>query len=98
MHLAVYFFFLRLRRPPRSTRTDTLFPYTTLFRSVIDIATRKIEARCDLGGQPDSTAVAPDGSFVAVAIENERDEDLNDGDGNEAAIGDRKSTRLNSSH
>src|SRR3546814_2166154 len=27
------FFFLRVRRPPRSTRTDTLFPYTTLFRS-----------------------------------------------------------------
>src|SRR3546814_9984185 len=26
-------FFLMLRRPPRSTRTDTLFPYTTLFRS-----------------------------------------------------------------
>src|SRR3546814_8978031 len=29
----VVFFFLILRRPPRSTRTDTLFPYTTLFRS-----------------------------------------------------------------
>src|SRR3546814_12327413 len=29
-----YFFFLRIRRPPRSTRTDTLFPYTTLFRSL----------------------------------------------------------------
>src|SRR3546814_5921960 len=29
------FFFLRLRRPPRSTRTDTLFPYTTLFRSKV---------------------------------------------------------------
>src|SRR3546814_1293145 len=28
------FFFLMIRRPPRSTRTDTLFPYTTLFRSV----------------------------------------------------------------
>src|SRR3546814_12767865 len=28
-----YFFFLMIRRPPRSTRTDTLFPYTTLFRS-----------------------------------------------------------------
>src|SRR3546814_11809495 len=28
------FFFLRIRRPPRSTRTDTLFPYTTLFRSL----------------------------------------------------------------
>src|SRR3546814_6996970 len=27
-------FFLMIRRPPRSTRTDTLFPYTTLFRSV----------------------------------------------------------------
>src|SRR3546814_7151118 len=27
------FFFLMSRRPPRSTRTDTLFPYTTLFRS-----------------------------------------------------------------
>src|SRR3546814_20766934 len=33
-------FFLMIRRPPRSTRTDTLFPYTTLFRSVctIDLA------------------------------------------------------------
>src|SRR3546814_11860863 len=29
----IYFFFLMIRRPPRSTRTDTLFPYTTLFRS-----------------------------------------------------------------
>src|SRR3546814_1782206 len=29
----VLFFFLMVRRPPRSTRTDTLFPYTTLFRS-----------------------------------------------------------------
>src|SRR3546814_18378196 len=29
------FFFLMIRRPPRSTRTDTLFPYTTLFRSGI---------------------------------------------------------------
>src|SRR3546814_13033346 len=27
------FFFFMIRRPPRSTRTDTLFPYTTLFRS-----------------------------------------------------------------
>src|SRR3546814_6678253 len=30
-------FFLMIRRPPRSTRTDTLFPYTTLFRSSADI-------------------------------------------------------------
>src|SRR3546814_11144789 len=35
MCLIIYvFFFLMIRRPPRSTRTDTLFPYTTLFRSV----------------------------------------------------------------
>src|SRR3546814_9523010 len=31
--LFCFFFFLMIRRPPRSTRTDTLFPYTTLFRS-----------------------------------------------------------------
>src|SRR3546814_13465410 len=30
----VVFFCLMIRRPPRSTRTDTLFPYTTLFRSI----------------------------------------------------------------
>src|SRR3546814_1005894 len=30
---SLVFFFLMIRRPPRSTRTDTLFPYTTLFRS-----------------------------------------------------------------
>ncbi|MCI4661303.1 MAG: esterase-like activity of phytase family protein [Neomegalonema sp.] len=46
---------------------------------VIDIASRELEATCTLGGQPDSVAIAKDGSFVAVAIENERDEDLNDG-------------------
>src|SRR3546814_12793381 len=31
--LVYLFFLLMIRRPPRSTRTDTLFPYTTLFRS-----------------------------------------------------------------
>src|SRR3546814_12814213 len=31
--LCLFIFFLMIRRPPRSTRTDTLFPYTTLFRS-----------------------------------------------------------------
>src|SRR3546814_15357834 len=33
MRVHLVFFFLMIRRPPRSTRTDTLFPYTTLFRS-----------------------------------------------------------------
>src|SRR3546814_12977841 len=32
-----FIFFLMIRRPPRSTRTDTLFPYTTLFRSVFEL-------------------------------------------------------------
>jgi len=45
----------------------------------IDAGSRDVIASCDLGGQPDSTAVAPDGSFITVAIENERDEDLGEG-------------------
>lgn len=44
-----------------------------------DITTGEEVAACDLGGQPDSTAIAPDGSFITIAIENERDEDLGDG-------------------
>src|SRR3546814_1826248 len=36
LELYFFFFFLMIRRPPRSTRTDTLFPYTTLFRSTRD--------------------------------------------------------------
>src|SRR3546814_16122832 len=35
------FVFFRLRRPPRSTRTYTLFPYTTLFRSLLGSAERR---------------------------------------------------------
>ncbi len=44
-----------------------------------DTTTGKELASCDLGGQPDSVAKAKDGSFLSIAIENERDEDLNDG-------------------
>ncbi len=44
-----------------------------------DVATGAALASCNLGGQPDSVAKSPDGSFLAVAIENERDEDLNGG-------------------
>lgn len=46
---------------------------------VIDLASKRIEASCDLGGQPDSVALSADGSLLAVAIENERDEEVNDG-------------------
>src|SRR3546814_432677 len=34
--------FLRIRRPPRSTRTDTLFPYTTLFRSILPVVSWRL--------------------------------------------------------
>src|SRR3546814_1847987 len=42
------FFFLMIRRPPRSTRTDTLFPYTTLFRSLRQDSTVEGHAICGL--------------------------------------------------
>src|SRR3546814_6526492 len=38
-------FFLMIRRPPRSTRTDTLFPYTTLFRSVVPYRFRRTQSK-----------------------------------------------------
>src|SRR3546814_16768205 len=58
------FFFLMIRLPPRSTRTDTLFPYTTLFRSVTgmtkalaqELASRGVTVNC----------VAP--GFIATAM------------------------------
>ena len=46
----------------------------------VDIAKKALVGECDLGGQPDSVAKAKDGSFLAVAIENERDEDVKDGE------------------
>src|SRR3546814_14933783 len=45
------FFFLMIRRPPRSTRTDTLFPYTTLFRSPCSLVARRVT-------QPDRESAA----------------------------------------
>src|SRR3546814_14437700 len=44
-----------IRRPPRSTRPDTLFPYTTLFRSVLngpDTLLKLIKLREQLGAEP----------------------------------------------
>lgn len=45
----------------------------------MDVNTLNETGRCDLGGQPDAIALAKDGAFAAIAIENERDEDLGDG-------------------
>src|SRR3546814_14025979 len=48
--IVVRVFFLMIRRPPRSTRTDTLFPYTTLFRSMfVDIFAGIVELVLDVG-------------------------------------------------
>src|SRR3546814_16698313 len=73
-----FFFFLMIRRPPRSTRTDTLFPYTTLFRSAE--AHRAEAARVDPPARAREVVVLRAPHLVL------------------AHVGDRKSTRLNSSH
>lgn len=46
---------------------------------VVDIRSRTVVATHDLGGQPDSVTISPDGRYAAIAIENQRDEDLDDG-------------------
>src|SRR3546814_14630689 len=88
----IVFFFLMIRRPPRSTRTDTLFPYTTLFRSEVvgmiverRVITELIDAGADLGSPPRDA----DGATA---------HQLGDLAGRRTDAADRKSTRLNSSH
>lgn len=61
---------------------------------IVDLATRTVTDSCDLRGQPDSVALAPDGSFIAIAIENERDEDLDDGRIPQLPAGNVKIIRL----
>src|SRR3546814_12107396 len=52
IEFVLLFFFVMIRRPPRSTRTDTLFPYTTLFRS--DVCLAGDAAFAALRGRPGS--------------------------------------------
>src|SRR3546814_11716152 len=54
-----------IRRPPRSTRTDTLFPYTTLFRSVLAAASEALLANADAKA---SDAKSADDAVVAVVL------------------------------
>src|SRR3546814_16863067 len=49
LFLVLFFFFLMIRRPPRSTRTDTLFPYTTLFRSCSATAVTRSMSKAGAG-------------------------------------------------
>jgi hypothetical protein len=59
--------------------TSPSFTAPSGFLTAVSLQDHTERARCDLGGQPDSVAVSKDGGFAAVAIENERDEDLGDG-------------------
>src|SRR3546814_1908737 len=117
-----------IRRPPRSTRTDTLFPYTTLFRSLEGLDDRHDgQVRCHDGAGADRRRGrymgadgpdddAPDHGAHAFGTRLSRPLALGDGrphrgpDGalaqagmdrmvrTRSYLGDRKSTRLNSSH
>src|SRR5690349_24019180 len=78
MLFVFFFFFLMIRRPPRST----LFPYTTLFRS-IRVEDTMQRSRNPFTFQPDFDG--PVGIFLRPDVR-------------DVVTGDRKSTRLNSSH
>src|SRR3546814_15840038 len=95
-------FFLMIRRPPRSTRTDTLFPYTTLFRSEARQPAGRIGGGCVAEDREGLAAAAAPVDFAPVAGPA--------GFGHPVGAAkvvervgvqpdvDRKSTRLNSSH
>src|SRR3546814_16240857 len=57
-----------IRRPPRSTRTDTLFPYTTLFRSDSWAATRTESARLFDTAQTSASATTEEGRSLQSSI------------------------------
>src|SRR3546814_13988434 len=96
-----------VRRPPRSTRTDTLLPYTTLFRSLDRYAAAVVAHRHrSVGGeaQLDPACLAGDG-LVHGVVQDLGDQMMQrplvgaaDIHARSAAHRDRKSTRLNSSH
>src|SRR3546814_13382129 len=96
-----------IQRPPRSTRTDTLFPYTTLFRSVAAMQPYYTEhyanphAADHAAGWTAADAIEASRNNVAHAVDADADEIIFTSGATEAnnlAIRDRKSTRLNSSH
>src|SRR3546814_6240831 len=60
-----------IRRPPRSTRTDTLFPYTTLFRSVMDTGEELLQA---VGGDVDVFGLG-DVRFAIAGVDHHRSEE-----------------------
>src|SRR3546814_8172782 len=98
-----------IRRPPRSTRTDTLFPYTTLFRSdeAVEVRVARVgplgpggDIRGDVVAGEGARAVGADQEIARVGRA------VGEGRGHRGAVvvdadephADRTSTRLNSSH
>lgn len=59
--------------------TSTDYKNPRGYVATVDMAQRTQTAVCDLGGQPDSLALSPDGQYLAVVVENERDEKLDKG-------------------
>src|SRR3546814_15486892 len=115
--LCFVFVFLMLRRPPRSTRTDTLLPYTTLFRSLLClmaalfytiylIAIGTLRER--LQPMPTLALATVAGAAVAFIVSSYGEASILPGSWGPLLMlavssqvvgqGDRKSTRLNSSH
>src|SRR3546814_6377628 len=96
-----------IRRPPRSTRTDTLLPYTTLFRSRVEPALfQRLLQRLGLhhvGVHRGAVADRADalGDPLGIDVDAQLDAGLGSAavaEGDHFAELDRKSTRLNSSH
>src|SRR3546814_17281495 len=97
-----------IRLPPRSTRTDTLFPYTTLFRSVRRLAAFLPHPHHPGGGRRNPLSVTPrrhhrTAQCHALARRHAADRRIIFRTAaphafRRATAGDRKSTRLNSSH
>src|SRR3546814_3423756 len=103
-----------IRRPPRSTRTDTLFPYTTLFRSIVQRDKRHWNGLCflDSGNDGRKLPFALVEQFLVQLLAGPQPHDvdlhvafrLQPGKADHPErdvkidIVDRKSTRLNSSH
>src|SRR3546814_6798850 len=97
-----------IRRPPRSTRTDTLFPYTTLFRS-LELRQHQPHLRLRRGEPAAHVVVDPDIAIEGVEVVAELRHQLARRRGDVQRVGagvdaltpglqDRKSTSLNSSH
>src|SRR3546814_20161119 len=95
--VSLCFCFLMIRRPPRSTRTDTLFPYTTLFRSLVGTArdAHPPAAALFLVEEHDAVLLALVDRAGRADGETARVEAVL---ADPRQVQDRKSTRLNSSH